>query len=240
MSNFARQLLIGACAGLLLCSSSMLAYAQPGGTQAGTARPAAATLDKRERVKQKVRAMRAYVLTDALALDPSTAGKMFPVIEKFDNETDALTVARTTLRARLDTTTDSKTLNKVIDDLVANQKAVFEMEAKRLVELRTILTPQQVAKLLTVLPDFERRLQNRLSKGQGKGKGDFRNPFGNDHDGNDSVDGTNPGRPGGRRGNPGSAGAESGRNPFGGNGGGSAAGKPSRCDAFSSAAGCTR
>lgn len=129
-----------------------------------SAQPAGAPVDKRERVKQKVRTMRAYFLTDALNLDPTTAGKMFPVIEKFDVETDALAAARVGLRAKLETTTDAKALNKVIDDLIANQKATFDVDAKRLVELRAILSPQQVAKLMVALPEFEKRLQNRLGK----------------------------------------------------------------------------
>ncbi|MBP9088456.1 MAG: hypothetical protein KBG15_20205 [Kofleriaceae bacterium] len=216
MSYFARQLFIGACAGLFLCSSLSLAHAQP-----GAARPTTAAPDKRERVKQKVRAMRAYVLTEALALDPSTAGKMFPVMEKFDNESDALTVARAGLRTKLEISTDGKTLNKVIDDLLANQKAMFDMEAKRLVELRAILTPQQVAKLITVLPDFERRLQNRLGKGNGARGG---NPF-DDGDANADPRGGNPGRPGGRGRQPGGDGSQFGPNPFGNRGRGSAAGQ---------------
>ncbi len=230
MSAFTRQLLVVACAGLLLGSSLSLAHAQP-----GAARPAAVG-DKRERVKEKVRAMRAYVLTDALALDPATAGKMFPVIEKFDNEGDALTAARAGLRAKLDTTTDSKSLNKVIDDLLANQKAMFDMEAKRLVELRAILTPQQVAKLITVLPDFERRLQNRLSKGKANRKA---NPYGEPDADDDAInEAAPPRRPGSRR-NRDNESADAPRNPFGAGGAGSAAGKPVRkCDPFSTRDGC--
>lgn len=233
MSLFARQLFIGACAGLLLCSWFALGHAQPGSAQAGAAA-------KRERVKQKVRAMRAYVLTDALALDPSTAGKMFPVIEKYDNESDAMTVARAALRIKLDATADSKTLNKVIDDLLANQKALFDMEAKRLVELRAILTPQQIAKLITVLPDFERRLQNRLGKAKGKSELEIDrrgNPFSNDPADAD-PEGSAPGRPGGRKNRDKPSSGEV-QNPFNNSGPGSAAGKAKRkCDPFGEPNGC--
>jgi hypothetical protein len=230
MSAFTRQLLVAVCAGLLLVSSFTLSHAQP-----GVARPGVTAPDKRERVKQKVRAMRAYVLTDALALDPSTAGKMFPVIEKYDNESDALTVVRAGLRAKLDITTDSKSLNKVIDDLLANQKAMFDMEAKRLVELRAILTPQQVAKLITVLPDFERRLQNRLSKGKANRKA---NPFG-EPDADDANNELAPARQPGSRRNRDDESSDAPRNPFSGGGAGSAAGKPGRkCDPFSTRGGC--
>lgn len=155
-----RYLLSALVAATVLSSATMVVSAQPSG----------APVDKRERVKQKVRTMRAYFLTDALNLDPTTAGKMFPIIEKFDVETDALAAARVGLRAKLETTTDAKALNKVIDDLVANQKATFDVDAKRLAELRTILSPQQVAKLMVALPEFEKRLQTRLGKVDAKAK----------------------------------------------------------------------
>jgi hypothetical protein len=53
-------------------------------------------------------------------------------------------------------------VDKLIDDAVANQKAFWDLEDKRLAEIRKVLTPQQVAKLLVVLPAFERRIQNQL------------------------------------------------------------------------------
>ena len=55
-------------------------------------------------------------------------------------------------------------VDRAIDDAVAIQKSFRDLEDRRLAELRKILTPQQTAKLLIVLPEFERKIQNQLRK----------------------------------------------------------------------------
>ena len=52
----------------------------------------------------------------------------------------------------------------MIDDAIANQKALWASDERRLGELRKVLTPAQVAKLLVVLPALERKIQNQLRK----------------------------------------------------------------------------
>lgn len=120
--------------------------------------------DRREAVKKKIRAMRAYTLTEELALDAATAAKLFPVLAKWDDVTDKLLQQRADITRRLTTTTDARALERVIDEAVANQKAFWDLEDKRLAELRKILTPAQTAKLIVVLPAFERRIQNQLRR----------------------------------------------------------------------------
>lgn len=123
--------------------------------------------DRRERIKKRIRALRAYTLTEELSLDEKTAGKLFPMLAKFDDEFDKLLTARVDLEKRLQdagTQTDGKAIDKVIDEAAANQKALWDTETKRLAELRKILTPQQVARTLVVLPKMERQIQNQLRK----------------------------------------------------------------------------
>ncbi|MFN0250794.1 MAG: hypothetical protein ACKV2T_28225 [Kofleriaceae bacterium] len=123
-------------------------------------------VDRREKVKQKIRALRAYTLTEALALDEKTAGKLFPVLAKWDDVTDKLMGQRIDLQRQLETlgAGDSKAIDKLIDEAMANARALLDLEEKRLAELRKILTPVQTAKLLVVLPRFERRIRNQLSR----------------------------------------------------------------------------
>jgi hypothetical protein len=120
--------------------------------------------DRREAVKKKIRAMRAYTLTDELGLDEKSASKLFPILSKWDDVTDKLLQARVDIQRRLVATTDAKQLDKVIDEAVANQKAFWDLEDKRLAELRKVLTPAQTARLLVVLPAFERKIQNQLKR----------------------------------------------------------------------------
>ncbi len=143
---------------LLFAVSSQAALAQPA--------PAKAQ-ERRERIKERIRALRAYTLTSELALDEQTAAKLFPTLAKFDAEFDKLLQARVDIQRRLDTAgtvKDPKVVDKLIDEAVANQHALWDTEDKRLAQLRKILTPAQTARLLIVLPAMERKIQNQLRR----------------------------------------------------------------------------
>ncbi|HEX5058372.1 MAG TPA: hypothetical protein VFV99_03385 [Kofleriaceae bacterium] len=144
----------------MLVFSSVTALAQPAPMQDKAA-------ERREKIKQRIFALRAYTLTSELQLDEATAGRLFPLLSKFDGEFEKLLVARVDITRRLrtvDTIKDPKAVNKLIDEAAANQRALWDIEEKRLVELRKILTPQQTARLLVVLPALERKIQNQLRK----------------------------------------------------------------------------
>jgi hypothetical protein len=138
------------------------------------AQPAAAPPDRREKIKQRVRALRAYTLTEQLDLDETTAAKLFPALAKFDDEFDKLLLARADLQRRLEgagTMNDPKAVDKLVDEAVANQKALWATEEQRLVQLRKILTPAQTARVLVVLPAMERKIQNQLKRAAQKPAG---------------------------------------------------------------------
>jgi len=128
--------------------------------------------DRRADIKRKIRVLRAATLTDALRLDDKTLARLLPVLAKWDDVTEDLLRKRVDIQHRLDAV-DSvrapKVVDKLIDDAVANQKAFWNLEEKRLVELRKILTPGQTARLLIVLPRFERRIQNQLRRALANG-----------------------------------------------------------------------
>ena len=115
-------------------------------------------------MKKKIRAMRAYTLTEELSLDETAAAKLFPILSRYDDVTDKLLTARVDIQRRLTTATDPKVIDKAIDDAVTNQKAFWDLEEKRLAEMRKVLTPAQTARLLVVLPAFERKIQNQLRR----------------------------------------------------------------------------
>jgi hypothetical protein len=129
---------------------------------------------RREKIKKRIRALRAYTLTEELQLDGTTAGKLFPVLARYDDEFDKLLVARADLQKQLDAAAngrDSRAADRVIEDAIANQRAFWQMEDKRLDELRKVLSPQQTARLLVVLPPLERKIENQLRQAvQGAGK----------------------------------------------------------------------
>lgn len=155
---------------LLLASSTAFAQA-PGQTPprggppvAAPPGPPAQKETKQERVKKRVRMMRAMALTEELSLDSAGAGRLFPLLEKYDTEFDRLLLERGQLQHQLDAADGkpAKQIDKLIDDSLANQRKFWDLEDKRVAELRKILTPAQVARVLVVLPVLERKIQNQL------------------------------------------------------------------------------
>lgn len=134
---------------------------------AGTAPDAAAQprADKREKAKQRIRVMRALILAEELELDEATAGKLAPVLNRFDDEIAKLLRERAALRAELRDAADAndeRRMDKAIDKLVANQDARWDTERRRFADLRRLLTPRQTARLLDVLPEIDRRIMKGL------------------------------------------------------------------------------
>lgn len=147
------------------------AGAQP--RRAGSAAAPAAS-ERREEIKKRIRAMRAYTLTEELKLDPEIAGQLFPLLARYDDETDKLLEKRVEVQRRLrraEAMRDPRAVDRLIDEALANQRSFRDLEDRRLAELRKILTPFQTAKLLVVLPDFERRIQNQLRRAIGQRPG---------------------------------------------------------------------
>lgn len=151
---------------LALALSLVLAVAGPAVAQPGRA-PVDQQQNRREAIKKKIRALRAYALTEELVLDETTAGKLFPLLAKYDDITDKLLGQRVDLARRLrdaDQLRDRRAVDRLIDEAIANQKAFWELETQRVAELRKILTPEQTARILVVLPEFERKIQNQLKR----------------------------------------------------------------------------
>ena len=137
------------------------------GGSLAAAQPAAQGAARREAIKKKIRALRAYTLTEELNLDEKATAKLFPVLARWDDVTEKLVQQRVELVRRLAAAgqlRDQKAIDRLIDQAVANQKAFWDLEDKRFAELRRVLTPGQAARLLIVLPAFERKIQNQLRR----------------------------------------------------------------------------
>ena len=125
--------------------------------------PQALAQKRRERIKNRIRSLRAARLVEELG--EATTGKILPILARYDDEFDKLLQARADIDRRIASASESpdgKAADKIIDEAVANQKAFWAAEDMRLQEIRKLLTPQQTARLLVVLPPLERRIQNQL------------------------------------------------------------------------------
>ncbi len=148
----------------------MLAIALGAPVAAAQPRPGPApapNAQRREEIKKKIRSLRAYALTTELSLDEKTGSRLWPVLAKYDDEIDKLLQQRVDVHRRLQTADqlkDPRAQDRLIDEAIANQKAFWNVEERRLAELRKILTPAQTTRLLIVLPAFERKIQNQLRR----------------------------------------------------------------------------
>lgn len=180
---------------VLMLSSITPAIAQP--------RRGDPTADRRAAIKQRIRVLRAATLTEELKLDEKALSRVLPVLAKFDDVTEDLLKKRVDIQARIEADDGKapKVTDKLIDEAVANQKAFWDLETQRLAELRKILTPAQISKLLIVLPQFERRIQNQLRRAMANaGRRGGRAPLDDSDDLDDDVvpRRDNPGRRGQR------------------------------------------
>jgi hypothetical protein len=112
---------------------------------------------KKERLKKRLRTMRAVFLIEELELDEDTAAKLMPILAKYDDEFARLAREAIDLRAKIDAAADAD-LDDLIDDLVANQRARWNLDEKRFKEVRKVLSRKQAARILVVLPEIDRRL----------------------------------------------------------------------------------
>jgi len=150
----------------------VLGAAAPARAQAPGETPPAGQQAKREKIKQRILAMRAALLTTELALDEQTAAKLFPVLGRYDDQFAKLLRESVDLRKQAQDAYqrgDDKALNDLIDKVVANQRARWDLEEARFKDVRKVLTPQQAARIFVVLPQIDRRIQNQLRRALGGG-----------------------------------------------------------------------
>jgi Spy/CpxP family protein refolding chaperone len=146
------------------------------GTSAGEARKAknrksGATTgsieNKREKVRQQIRALRAWRLTEALDLDEKTAAALFPVINQYDDRFETLTAAGARIHRELRRAVadgDDARTEELVDELVEHQRALWKLQEDRFRDVRKVLTPEQAARILILLPEIDRAIHAEIRK----------------------------------------------------------------------------
>lgn len=165
----------------LLVVAALLALAPEAlGQPAAPSTSAGPTTTRRQEVKRKLLALRAYRLTEELALDEASAARVFPVLAKYDQPLEQLTIERAALSKALRDGPTGATAEDLVNRAVTNRRALFELEDKRLAELRKVLTAQQAARLLVVLPEIETQLKQQIRRAvrsRADDSGDLVDPF---------------------------------------------------------------
>ena len=155
----------------LTASLVLTTLAASAGPRAAQAQPAATRIGDRDaardQAKQKIRALRAAILVEELGLDEATATRLGPILARHDDELERLQAERRALRKAVHdalAANDDQKLDRLIDQLVANQRARWDRELTRVAELRKLLAPRQAARLLDILPKIDRRILQGLRR----------------------------------------------------------------------------
>ncbi len=115
----------------------------------------------RQEVLERMRALRAFRIVDALKLDEATSGRLFPILARYDErEVQIASDRHQAMRdLRADTESarpDDARLNTDLARLLAIRNKQRALEDDRIRDVRKVLTPVQQAKLVLLLPRLER------------------------------------------------------------------------------------
>jgi Spy/CpxP family protein refolding chaperone len=167
---------VGLVAALLL--GGTVVRAQPRPTPPPVAAPGAAdhrTPDQlRQEVLERMRALRAWKIVDALKLDEATSARLFPILSRYDDRELQIATERhqvmRELRADADAPRpDDARLNADLSRLMAIRAKQRAMEDDRIRDVRKVLTPAQQAKLVLLLPRLERDFAHWIHEVAGRG-----------------------------------------------------------------------
>jgi hypothetical protein len=129
----------------------------------------------REKVRERVKALRIAKLIELLEMDDQTVAKIMPVINKGYDEIGA--VAKESGEARRELQglmgvdkPDNDKINRLIDRLLVNKGKVERIEEQMLAGARKVLAPAQMGKLIVVLPEVNQQIQ-RMIKRAAEGEG---------------------------------------------------------------------
>jgi Spy/CpxP family protein refolding chaperone len=123
----------------------------------------------RERIREKLKVLRMARVVEALELDERTSARLMPIINKAYDDIGAVAKdagqARRELRRLIESgSNDPQPINALIDRLVANKMRVDQLETEMFRDVRKVLTPQQLARLVLILPEINRELQQQIRR----------------------------------------------------------------------------
>jgi hypothetical protein len=126
--------------------------------------------DKREKARERIRAIVVTQLIEKLDLDDKTAAKLMPILEKAQDEGAAIQRDNRAIRQELRrlhrgrANAKDADVNKLIDRLVENREKAHKVESGMIAEARKILKPMQAARLVVVLPRIKARIAAEIRK----------------------------------------------------------------------------
>jgi Spy/CpxP family protein refolding chaperone len=128
----------------------------------------------RTEVLERMRALRAWKIVEALKLDEATSARLFPILSRYDEREMAIAAERHAIMRDLRAATeaphpDDAHLTASLNKLLANRSKERALHDDRVKDVRKVLTPVQQAKLILLLPRMEHDFAGWIHEVSGRG-----------------------------------------------------------------------
>lgn len=117
--------------------------------------------DRREDIKEKMKAQRAAYITQKLELTEVESQKFWPVFNEFDKERKALLKNNP---PKIDHSMSDAEAQKAIDEFFEIKTKELELQKKYISRFKTILPLPKVAMLLTIQKEFSREVLENMKE----------------------------------------------------------------------------
>lgn len=121
------------------------------------------------RVRKKIEALRAWQLTEELDLDEETSSRLFPAMSKADQERWKIEAGNRKLVRELSRAVEGQNpdpgkINRILDELTANRRALTRVEEEHIQRVRQILSPADTARYLLFQIRFQREIKQKAAE----------------------------------------------------------------------------
>ncbi|MEX1188615.1 MAG: sensor of ECF-type sigma factor [Bacteroidia bacterium] len=120
---------------------------------------------KRDNIRERIRAQRVAFITDRLSLTPSEAEKFWPIYNQFTDEFESVRKEMNRLRKSTNENLISmsdKEIEKALDDDLTNQQKITDLQRKYQKDLKAAISPRKIALLYKAERDFKMRLLKKM------------------------------------------------------------------------------
>ncbi|MBI4510478.1 MAG: hypothetical protein HY698_12645 [Deltaproteobacteria bacterium] len=123
----------------------------------------------REKVRERIRAVRTAKIIQFLDLDEATAARLFPILNRHDDALVEIVKENGSIRRDMKRMIeggpiDEAKLSKLIDRFLENRAKIQKLDEERIRDARKVLRSVQAAKLVVLLPEIDHKIQRAMHR----------------------------------------------------------------------------
>jgi Spy/CpxP family protein refolding chaperone len=129
----------------------------------------------RAEAMKRLEMVRLYKLVEVLELSSEESARLFPVVQKFDEQFRQIVEKTEKAYLELHKTVvaenpDPEKLEQLVNEILQNERAALKVRGAQYTELKKVLSPERCAKYLLFEKSFQREMHRILNDVRGKRK----------------------------------------------------------------------